>query len=154
VRLVSTQTGQIVYERTFAGHPPPACPYYTSGDAVYGEPPDESEWMAQIESFITLRGSPTIRRTTVNVGAMNARAEPNTQSDIVAELPYGTPLNLLARNDAGDWLAALTPDMQPVWLYAPLLQLAGDADMDSLPVADGPAADVAITLPRYALQQR
>lgn len=56
-------------------------------------------------------------------------------------------MNLIARNEAGDWVVALLPDMTKAWLYVSLLQVATATDVNALPVVSGPATDVPITLP-------
>lgn len=147
VWLVDYASGQITNERTISGGRPQTCPNTTRASVFYGDAVPSSEWSEW--AFGIARGSnqPTIPRTIINVGNMNARAEANTQSEIVTKIPYGTPLNAIARNEAGDWIVALTPDMVQVWLFVDLLQIASETRVMDLPVAEGLAADVEIVFP-------
>ena len=58
---------------------------------------------------------PTIR---VTADILNARSEPNTDSEIIKKLEQGTMLPVVGRNVAGDWVLISLSDGQEAWLSA------------------------------------
>jgi len=58
---------------------------------------------------------PTIR---VTADILNARSEPNVDSEILTKLEQGTMLPVLGRNVAGDWVMISLSDGQEAWLAA------------------------------------
>ncbi|MBN1287354.1 MAG: hypothetical protein JXB47_18280 [Anaerolineae bacterium] len=151
--LVNYETGGIIAETTYRGGDPDPCPQYVSaggdrpGFLSQVGPETWAPWaVEQLEA--NAHGSHAVPRTVVNVDALNARAEPSTESEILQKLAFNTPVNLIARNEAGDWAAALLPDMSQAWLFVDLLKVAPQTDIAALPVAAGPAVDVIVPSPR------
>jgi hypothetical protein len=58
---------------------------------------------------------PTIR---VTADILNARSEPNTDSEIIMKLEQGTMLPVLGRNIVGDWVMIALSDGQEAWISA------------------------------------
>ena len=56
---------------------------------------------------------PTIR---VTADILNARAEPNTDSEILIKLEQGTMLPVLGRNTAGDWVMISLSNGEEAWI--------------------------------------
>lgn len=138
IRMVDVKTGMIFAQRTFTGSAPATCPDKTTdlGDIVGPEGVAPGDWIMQ-----TLYPGASLR-TMVVVGSANARSEPGTTADIITQLPYQTPISLIGRNEAGDWVAVLMPDMTKAWLHISLIQPALGTSMDALPIVSGPAADI------------
>lgn len=144
ITLVDYARRTIVARQTFYGGTPELCPNQISGNGFnQGPMPDYETWSAWAIANLTGSGAP-VERTTVATGTINARSEPSTSSEVLTQLTGGTPVNLIGRNEAGDWALALTPDMNRVWLYAGLLQVARRTKVSLLPVVDGPAAAVSL----------
>lgn len=148
ISLVDYQTGLIFAQQRFEGGTPPPCPQTTTyGGDLPGPAPDynaEEEWVL---NALGGNGAAPVPRTIVGSGAINARSEPSTEASVVQQLAAGTPVNLIGRTEAGDWVLVLTPDMTRVWLHADLLQFAARTTLSMLPVVSGPAADIPIPLP-------
>jgi hypothetical protein len=150
VSLVNAQTGQIFAEQRFNGGAPTGaiCPASNPPGTITGSTAYTPDWRGWVVSQLngSAAGNDTLR-TLVNTSGLNARAEPNTSSAIITQLAYDTPVNLIARNNAGDWAVALLPDMQRAWLYVPLLRVSMLTDVAALPVVDGPADAVGVPVP-------
>lgn len=146
IRLVNYATGEMFRNVWFNGTLAD-CPetIYTLSPIV-GTHPSVDEWSAWIRD-IAYGGAEDIPRTVVNANGMNARAEATTSSAVLAQLAYDTPVTLIARNEAADWVVALLPDGQQAWLYTSLLRIALKTNVDALPVAEGPAAEVPLPIP-------
>jgi hypothetical protein len=65
--------------------------------------------------------------------AMNVRAGPGTNYPIIGALPANQPVKVLARNQSSDWWQIESADGSTGWVYAPLVETAGD--IDAVPVA-------------------
>jgi len=155
VMLVDYQTHGIVVSQTFRGNEPEYCAStQTLVDArggnyeILGQPLDDSAtWVPWALDIIT-NGIGGNRRTVVNSESVNIRNEPNTTADILTRLAYNTPLNVMGKNEAGDWLAVLLPDMSKGWVSVSLIQLADSIDITTLPVLEPmPADQLPILLP-------
>jgi len=70
---------------------------------------------------------------TVNVFAANVRATASLNGAIIAELPRGTVVSLVARNSTSTWIQVQLDDGSTGWVYATLLDL--NVSRSSLPVA-------------------
>jgi hypothetical protein len=138
ISMVDVKTDMIFAQRAFTGSEPATCPDKTTDlwDLVGAEGTATGDWIMQT----LYPGAST--RTMVMVGSANARSEPNTAADIITQLAYQTPISLIGRNEAGDWVAALTPDMTKVWLHISLIQPALGTSIETLPIVSGPAADI------------
>jgi hypothetical protein len=147
VRLVDYQSGHIVQDAILTGGPPQPCPYYTTEEAFYGELPGDVEWAEWAMNYLARGEGAIILRTTVDTYELNARAEPNTESEILTSIRLDTPLNIIARNEEGNWVVALMPDMSKAWFHAGLLRVSTKLDFDALLVVDGLAQEVEITVP-------
>jgi WD40 repeat protein len=153
VKLVNYETGGYMATQTFRGENPQACSstvyvdINATEDYSYGLPaPDEAlaAWAVEtIHDHIT--GSAA--RTVINTDTLNARSEPSTDAEILDRLPRGTPVNLIGRNEAGDWVVALLPDMSKAWLFTDYLRIAPQTDVNALAVFSGAAGNVPIVLP-------
>jgi len=155
VMLVDYQTHGLVASQTFRGNEPEYCAStQTLIDArggnyeILGQPLDDSTtWVPWALDIIT-NGIGGNRRTVVNSESVNIRSEPNTTADILTRLSYNTPLNVMGKNEVGDWLAVLLPDMSKGWVSASLIQLADSIDITTLPVLEPmPADQLPILLP-------
>lgn len=145
VTLMHYPTQTRLAERAFRGDIP-ACPSAANEDLILrGTPPSRERWVSWVLGQMTGTPSDSLR-TTSNVGRLNARAEANTRSAILTILNFGTPVNIIARNEAGTWVVALLPDMTKAWLSTELLSIAAQIDLQTLPVVSGSAADVPIRL--------
>lgn len=145
VTLMHYPTQTRLNERVFSGNTP-ECPSTADADlTLRGGPPTRDEWVSWVLGQMTGTASGSLRTTTA-VNRLNARAEANTRSEILEILSFGTPVNLIARDDDGEWVVALLPDMSKAWLSAELLTIAAQIDIETLPVADGPATEVSIRL--------
>ncbi len=80
---------------------------------------------------------PTVPRTfiwgTVTAESLNIRAGPGTDYDIVERLIEGTTVELIGRNEEGDWFQIRLYDDLEGWVKAEWIQT--EADIDSLPIA-------------------
>jgi hypothetical protein len=149
VMLVNYETHGIVAQQNFYGEWPRYCPQtiYSTAD-IYGLSPDPATtWVPWVQQRAGGGRAPVTRTVVNSSGQLNCRNEPGTTSEILTKIDRGTPVNLIARNEAGDWVVALIPDMTHCWLSLELLRVAARTDPNSLPVAAGPAADVLIVLP-------
>ncbi|MBN1563314.1 MAG: SUMF1/EgtB/PvdO family nonheme iron enzyme [Anaerolineae bacterium] len=147
IKLVNYETGLIAASYDVRGEDPPHCTYTITGNtfSFSGKTPNIVHGL----SWLTAQLSGTSLKTTrtqVATQTLNARSEPNTNSEILSQLTYQTPVNLIARNEDGSWVVALLPDMTQAWLFTELVSVASATEVMSLPVADGPAADVPIKL--------
>lgn len=163
VTLVDYATGQVIGRQKFNGGPPPLCPNTTTRGEVSGSLPIPEQWTPWVLSVLYGSNAPAAR-TTVASGTLNARSLPTTESEILAQLSRGTPVNLIGRNAAGDWVLALilhtpseedtvsTPFLTQAWLFVDLLQVAPQTDLNSLPVADGPANTIEIQVTSLSIE--
>lgn len=74
---------------------------------------------------------PTIR---VTADILNAREEPNTDSEIITKLEQGTMLPVLGRNVAGDWVMIALSDGTEAWLSAEWVE--STVPVETLPVKE------------------
>jgi hypothetical protein len=153
ITIVNYETGGFITYQTFYGTSPPYCPsvrgFNWAVETSMGDPPDADRWITWVTDRINSIGSggPVRTRTTVNASPLNVRSEATTDSEILGQLQWGTPVNPIARNAAGDWVVALLPDMTKGWLYEPLLLVANETDLDALPVFEGEASEAPIPVP-------
>ncbi len=146
VTMVDYVTRSIIARETFPGERPD-CPAAVEEEmTVLGNPPNRETWQTWLISQMEGRASDRLR-TVTRAFRLNARAEDSTRSDIYQVLDQGTPVNLIARNEDGDWVVALLPDMSQAWLFVELLYVAAQTNINDLPVVDGEASDVSIPLP-------
>lgn len=147
VTLMDYETQSIIAQELFNGTAPLTCPFTALADATLrGDPPLRSTWAAWvIGQLVGAERNMGSLRTLTTVGQMNARAEATTNSQIIALIPQGSYVNLVARNESGTWALALLPDMTQVWLYVELLQVAVQTDVMALPLAEGRAAEIVIS---------
>jgi hypothetical protein len=146
VSMVSYGSGDVIATQDFEGTTPPSCPIDGATPvAIHGSPPERDVWGAWVVA--TMIGSeaevPSFR-TISAAQTLNARAEANTNSSVLGRLSAETPVNLIGRTEDGDWLVALLPDMSKAWLFAELLNVAVQIDVDDLPVYSGSAENVPI----------
>lgn len=147
VRLVNYATGEMFRNVWFNGTLDTHCPdTVTTLAPIRGQYPSVDEWSAFVRD-VAYGDAEDVVRTMVNTNGMNARAEANTSSAVLAQLAFETPVTLIARNEAADWVVALLPDGQQAWLYVSLLKVSLKTVVDDLPVADGPAAEVPLPIP-------
>ncbi len=149
VTLVDYATGQVIARQKFNGGTPPLCPKTTTRGEVSGDLPTPDAWASWVVGILYGSSTPAAR-TVVASGTLNARSLPNTESDILVLLSRETPVNLIGRNAAGDWVVALLPDMSKAWLFANLLQIALQTDIQTLPVVDGPADTIQIQVESHS----
>ncbi len=64
--------------------------------------------------------------------ALNLRAEPNTEAGILQELPGGTPLAVVGRTVAGDWVQVMAPDGTVGWVMREYVDLM--LDLAAVPI--------------------
>ncbi len=84
---------------------------------------------------------PEVATAFVDTPLLNLRAAPLLDADILAELPQGAAIPILARSDGaldGDWWQ-VEANGQVGWLYAPLVRAAGP--LDGVPFVDGDSAE-------------
>jgi len=146
--LVTYPDGYIVTRQTFRGGEPDPFPQQTTAlISINGTEPNKDDvitWAVAQISNGTLSS-----RTVVNVEGLNARSEPNTDSTVLSRLEYGTPVNLIGRNENGLWVVALLPDMSRGWVFIDLLKIASTTNVDDLPVLEGvPLEDMPLEIPR------
>lgn len=55
---------------------------------------------------------------TVNTAWLNFRTGPGTAHTIITTLPHRTPVSLMARNAAGNWVYVTIPDGRQGWIHA------------------------------------
>jgi outer membrane protein assembly factor BamD (BamD/ComL family)/uncharacterized protein YraI len=72
----------------------------------------------------------------VETDNLNVRLGPGTDYPIAGQLSAGSPLALLGRNEAGDWLVVCCIDKKPGWVAARLVSTT--ADIMALPVGLAP----------------
>jgi hypothetical protein len=151
VTLVDFASGGFFDQRMFPGETPPECPETLSIDReIRADPLDpETTWVPWVLGIVIGReiSADGGARTVINIDNMNAREQPTTASAILTQLSAGTPVNLIARSANRQWLAALLPDMSRAWLSADFIDIAVQTEVESLPVADGPADEAPIPLP-------
>ncbi len=150
VSLVNAESGQIFAQQLFYGNPPEGCPsQHAFGQSITDYlRGTRGDWHDAWVAWVLGRVEGTAQyRTVVNANAINARSESNTQSEILGQIPYGTPVNLIGRNEDGDWVVALLPDMTKAWLFVDLLRVADQTDISRLPVLSGAAQDVLVSPP-------
>lgn len=135
VTLVDYASGQVVAQQRFNGGEPPPCPTRAVRGEGLSDPPPVQEWVSWVLGV--LYDNPNAAsRTVVATETLNVRAAPNTRGEIITTLPHNTPVNLIARNAAGDWVLALLPDMSQGWLFTDYLTLAIQTDITALPVLE------------------
>jgi hypothetical protein len=146
VKLVNYESGDIAVSNRFNGSMPDRCPqsyrFSTLTEYLRGDAAPSSDWLPWVERQLGSGTATAPSRSIVNANGMNARSEATTASDVITTLAYGTPINIIARNEAGDWVVAILPDGTQAWLFVNLIRTG--VEIDSLPVADGAAADVPI----------
>ena len=146
VVLVDFESSGVITRRTFEGRLPPRCPSAASEDMIVrGNPPARETWMTWIIGRLVDRGGERLRTVTA-VQRLNARPLPHTQTEVLEILDFETPVNLIARNEEATWVVALLPDMTQAWLFAELLDVAVQTDVDALPIVSGPAEEVALQM--------
>ena len=69
-----------------------------------------------------------------STGNLNVRSGPSTNFGVLGTLSTGETVTISGRNPAGDWLQ-FQQDDQIAWVFAPLLEVAGDVDL--LTVVEG-----------------
>ena len=80
---------------------------------------------------------------TINSDIANLRSGPGTAYPTVGTLSQGQAVELVARNEAGDWVQLTAPDGNPAWLAAFLVDnVPGD-----LPIISAPAIELAAPAP-------
>src|SRR5690606_35210626 len=57
---------------------------------------------------------------------LNLRGGPGTAYAVVGALNPGTPAEIIGKNPQSDWWQVLLPTGEQGWIYAPLVQTAGD----------------------------
>ena len=57
---------------------------------------------------------------------LNVRGGPGTNYQIVGGIQTGEELDILAKNEAGDWWEVALPDGRSGWVYGPLVTALGD----------------------------
>lgn len=67
---------------------------------------------------------------------LRLRAGPSTETDILAELPSGTGLQVIGRTASADWLNVVTPDGKRGWVFAEYV--TAYRDLDTVPVTVDP----------------
>lgn len=148
VRLVSYPDGAIIAGERFDGGFPDDCPNAASEEySINGTPVERTTWAAWLLNRLGAGGGTERLRTRTIVPRLNARAESNTSSEILGILEADTPVNFIARNEAGTWGVALLPDMTQAWLFTDFVNIAAQTDFDNLPIVSGPANEVEVTLP-------
>lgn len=146
VTMVAFDGTGVIASQVFEGQTPPSCPF---GEAeavpIHGTPPERHVWGAWVVAQMlgVETDSPSFRTYSASQ-TLNARAEPTTNSAILGRLSIETPVNLIGRNEEGDWVVALLPDMSKAWLFADLLNVAVQIEVEDLPVYSGPAEDVPV----------
>jgi hypothetical protein len=84
----------------------------------------------------------------INTILANLRSQPNLGATIVAEVPQGAVLSVIAVSNNGEWLQVVTDDGVQGWLFAELATVEGDlsllagatpAPAGALPTAEGTA---------------
>jgi WD40 repeat protein len=151
IRLVDYTTGGVVAQQKFNGGVPPACPERTARGEVFGDPPPAAEWMPWALGYLYGPGS-AVARTVVNTDTLNARRLPDTQAEILAQLPRNTPVNLIGRSADDEWVLALLEDMTQAWLFRELVLVAVQTNVEALPVVEGAAGEILIQVPRGSLR--
>jgi len=74
---------------------------------------------------------------TVNIiGGLNARANPNTDGELISLLPNETLLDLTGRTANSEWVRTTLSETFTVWLFAEYVDVTGG--VDSLPVVEVP----------------
>lgn len=144
--LVEFESEAIITTRRFEGGTPPSCPLEgTNLVEIHGSPPERRVWGAWVvgEMLGSEADIPSFRSYSV-AQTLNARSEPTTNSTVLGRLGQETPINPIGRNEAGDWIVAILPDMSKAWLFVDLLNVAVQIDFDGLPVYDVPAEEVPI----------
>lgn len=76
------------------------------------------------------------KQATVNTDTLNMRAGPSTQHQVMGTVERGDRLEILGKNQAGDWLKVAAPGGTEAWVFAQLVTT--DADLDDVPVAVAP----------------
>ncbi len=148
VSLLSYPSGELITARQFSGGFPADCPTVAEREyTIHGAPIEREVWGVWLLNVLGAGGGETGFRTRTAVPRLNARALPNTQSDIITILEQGTPVNFIARNESGSWGVALLPDMQRAWLFVDFVDIAAQTDFEALPVVSGPAEEVTLTIP-------
>jgi uncharacterized protein YraI len=94
----------------------------------------------------TTAASPTpAPNAIVNNDTLNMRVGPSAQYALVGSYPRGTPLKVIGKNAAGDWLKVETPDGRSGWMSAQLLEI--NLNLADVPVADAPPLPTATKAP-------
>lgn len=148
VHLLAYPTGSLIAAQRFTGNFPEDCPNAADTEySINGAPVAREVWGAWLLDRLGAGGGDQGLRSRTLVPRLNARALDNTQADILNILEQGTPINFIARNEAGTWGVALLPDMSRAWLFIDFLTVAAQTDFDALPVVSGPATAIAVPLP-------
>ena len=84
-------------------------------------------------------------RTTLKT-ASTARRTPDANGEVVGQLPYKTPVNVIGRTEDNKWVAVLTPDMKKGWLPSSVLTFAIQSNMQNLPAISGQAENAPVPL--------
>lgn len=74
----------------------------------------------------------------VEVPTLNVRLGPSTDYPPVGQAAAGDRLELVGRNEAGDWLVVCCANGQPGWVAARLVSLAPGVTVEQLPVGLAP----------------
>lgn len=144
VQVLSYPDGALITQNSFDGPFPQDCPSAASQDAsIFGAPVERETWTAWLISRLRGVDRELLRSNTASF-RLNARAESNTQSEILSILDQGTPVNLIARNEAGTWGVVLLPDMSQAWLFMDYVNVAAQTDFAGLPIVSGAATAVEI----------
>jgi uncharacterized protein YraI len=87
------------------------------------------------ESEVAAPDAAPIASAIVNVESLNVRAGPGTNYPVIGGLQQNTTIELMARNQSGDWLQVAWPARAEGygWIYAPLVTTS--AAIESLPIS-------------------
>jgi len=144
--LVDYRSGTIFAEQYVQAEGDYYCPsmYNFHGQGIdaedHGFPPQAYQWM----DWATGQLSGGTARTVVAAASTGAYAQPDANSALLADLPAGTPLSILARTEGGDWLAVLLPDFTNGWVRRADLTLSTLIAVQALPVTSAPASEVTV----------
>lgn len=102
----------------------------------------------------TEQQTPQGTHASVRPNALNLRAEPSTNAEIITELPSGLGLTVTGRTAAGEWLQVITPDNQSGWVASAYLNLNIKlSDVEVIAgVEAGPIGDSAVTVSLTGMQ--
>jgi uncharacterized protein YgiM (DUF1202 family) len=103
---------------------------------------EDISWFVAETATATPTPSPVIKvaaprkQATVNTDTLNMRAGPSTQHQVMGTVERGDRLEILGKNQAGDWLKVVAPDGTEAWVFAQLVTT--DVDLDDVSVAVAP----------------